>query len=102
MRRSVKMNKGTSHYEKAELKDLTTEEKLRLHCGEGFRNLYGAAGETKRVTVRLGISSFGYWSAAEKRAVTDDGVYEVVVAKSSAEECRSVKVVIQNGKIRKV
>ena len=60
-----------------------------------------AAGETKRVTVRLDLSSFGYWSAAEQRTVTDDGVYEVVVAKSSAEECFSVKVVIQNGKICK-
>ncbi len=71
------------------IKELKSFEKVKL-----------AAGEKKKVTVKLTSRAFAYYSVAEDCWRVNDGVYRIMAGSSSRNIILSKTVVIENGKLK--
>lgn len=58
-----------------------------------------AAGKSKQVVAHLDMSAFAYWSTARDCWYVEDGVYEIVVAASVADERLTARVKVADGKL---
>ena len=58
-----------------------------------------AAGDVKQVVAHLDKSSFAYWSTARDCWYVEDGIYEIVIAASSADERLAARVRVTDGKL---
>lgn len=66
---------------------------------KGFAKTLVKAGETEQVTITLDKRAFEYWSTATDKWEIEDGVYEIIVGASCADEKLSAKVKIVDGEI---
>ena len=66
---------------------------------KGFAKTLVKAGGTERVRVMLDKRAFEYWSVSNNRWEIEDGVYEIIVAASVADEKLSAKVKIKDREI---
>lgn len=67
---------------------------------KGFAKTAVKARKTEKVSILLGKRAFEYWSTAKDSWDIEDGVYEIIVGASVAEEKLSAKVKIENGVLR--
>ncbi len=66
---------------------------------KGYQKTLVQAGKTERVKVTLDRRAFEYWSTATDRWEVEDGVYEIIVGASCADEKLSAKIRISDGEI---
>ncbi len=66
---------------------------------KGFAKTLVKAGKTEKVTVKLDKRAFEYWSVGLDCWEVEDGIYEIIVAASVADEKLKAKVRIKDGKI---
>ena len=66
---------------------------------KGFAKTLVKAGKTEKVTVKLNLRAFEYWSVGHDRWEVEDGIYEIIVAASVADEKLKTKIKIKDGKI---
>lgn len=66
---------------------------------KGFAKTLVKAGGTEKVTITLDSRAFEYWSTATDCWETEDGVYEIIVGASCADERLRAKIKIENGEI---
>ncbi len=66
---------------------------------KGFAKTFVKSGKTEKVTVRLDKHAFEYWSVGHDRWEVEDGIYEIIVAASVADEKLKIKIKIKDGKI---
>ena len=66
---------------------------------KGFAKTLVKAGGSECVTVTLNKRAFEYWSVANDRWDIEDGIYEIIVGASVADEKLSAKVRIKDGEI---
>ena len=66
---------------------------------KGFAKTLVKAGATQKVCVRLDKRAFEYWSVANDCWMIEDGIYEIIVASSVADEKLKAKICIKNGEI---
>lgn len=66
---------------------------------KGFSKTLVKAGSTEKVKVTLDKRAFEYWSTADDRWETEDGVYEIIVGVSVADEKLKAKIKITGCKI---
>ncbi len=66
---------------------------------KGFAKMLVKAGQTEKVCVKLDRRAFEYWSTATDKWEVEDGVYEIIVGASCADERLSAKVKIKDGEI---
>ena len=66
---------------------------------KGFAKTLVKAGKTEKVTVKLDLRAFEYWSVGHDRWEVEDGIYEIIVAASVADEKLKTKIKIKDGKI---
>ena len=64
---------------------------------KGFAKTLIKAGRTEKICVKLDRRAFEYWSVASGRWEVEDGVYEIIVGASVADERLSAKIKIENG-----
>lgn len=67
---------------------------------KGFSKTLVKAGSTEKVKVTLDKRAFEYWSVASDGWEVEDGVYEIIVGASVADEKLRAKIRILNGKIK--
>ncbi len=67
---------------------------------KGFAKTLVKAGAKQKVTVKLDMRSFEYWSAAKDGWDVEDGIYEIIVGASVADEMLKAKIKITDGKIK--
>lgn len=67
---------------------------------KGFSKTLVKAGSTEKVKVTLDKRAFEYWSVASDGWEVGDGVYEIIVGASVADEKLRAKIRILNGKIK--
>ncbi len=58
-----------------------------------------AAGDVKQVVAHIDKSSLAYWSTARDCWYVEDGVYEIVIAASSADERLKARIRVSDGKL---
>ncbi len=63
---------------------------------KGFAKMLVKAGKTENVCVKLDRHAFEYWSTATNGWKIEDGVYEIIIGASCADERLSAKVKIKN------
>ena len=66
---------------------------------KGFAKTLIKAGKTEKVSVQLDSRAFEYWSTADDYWKVEDGVYEIIVGASCADEKLRAKIKIINGDI---
>lgn len=66
---------------------------------KGFAKTPVKAGKTEKVKVTLDQRAFEYWSTAQDGWTVEDGVYEIIVGASSADEKLRAKIKIADGTI---
>ena len=66
---------------------------------KGFAKSLVKAGKTEKVKIVLDKRAFEYWSSANDCWEVEDGIYEIIVAASVAEEKLKAKIRIKNGNI---
>ena len=66
---------------------------------KGFAKTLVKAGKTEKVQVVLGKRAFEYWSVSNSRWEIEDGIYEIIVGASVADEKLSAKIKIKDGEI---
>lgn len=66
---------------------------------KGFVKTLVKAGKTEKVQVVLGKRAFEYWSVSENCWNIEDGIYEIIVGASVADEKLSAKIKIKDGEI---
>ena len=66
---------------------------------KGFAKTLIKAGKTEKVSVQLDSRAFEYWSTADDYWKVEDGVYEIIVGASCADEKLRAKIKILNGDI---
>lgn len=66
---------------------------------KGFAKTLIKAGKTEKVKMTLDMRSFEYWSVANDSWEIEDGVYEIIVAASCADEKLRAKIKIADRKI---
>ncbi len=66
---------------------------------KGFAKTLVKAGKKEKVTAKLNLRAFEYWSVGHDRWEVEDGIYEIVVAASVADEKLKIKIKIKDGKI---
>ena len=66
----------------------------------GFAKTFVKAGAKQKATVKLNMRSFEYWSAAKDGWDVEDGIYEIIVGASVADEMLKAKIKITDGKIK--
>ncbi len=67
---------------------------------KGFAKTLVKAGAKQKATVKLNMRSFEYWSAAKDGWDVEDGIYEIIVGASVADEMLKAKIKITDGKIK--
>ncbi len=67
---------------------------------KGFAKTLVKAGAKQKATVKLNMRSFEYWSAAKDGWDVEDGIYEIIVGASVADEMLKDKIKITDGKIK--
>lgn len=67
---------------------------------KGFAKTLVKAGGTEKVTITLDSRAFEYWSTATDCWETEDGVYEIIVGASCADERLRAKIKIENGEFK--
>lgn len=67
---------------------------------KGFAKTLVKAGAKQKATVKLDMRSFEYWSAAKDGWDVEDGIYEIIVGASVADEMLKAKIKITDGKIK--
>lgn len=67
---------------------------------KGFAKTLVKAGAKQKATVKLNMRSFEYWSAAKDGWDVEDGIYEIIVGASVADEMLKAKIKITGGKIK--
>lgn len=66
---------------------------------KGFAKTFVAVGKTETVKITLDKRAFEYWSTAADKWEIEDGVYEIIVGASCADEKLTAKVKIKDGEI---
>lgn len=66
---------------------------------KGFAKTLVKAGKTEKVQVVLDKRAFEYWSVSNNGWAIEDGVYEIIVGASVADEKLSAKIKIKDGEI---
>ena len=66
---------------------------------KGFAKTLVKAGKKEKVTAKLDLRVFEYWSVGHDRWEVEDGIYEIIVAASVADEKLKIKIKIKDGKI---
>ena len=66
---------------------------------KGFAKTLVKAGKKEKVTAKLNLRAFEYWSVGHDRWEVEDGIYEIIVAASVADEKLKIKIKIKDGKI---
>ena len=66
---------------------------------KGFAKTLVRAGRTEKVKVTLNRRAFEYWSVANGGWEIEDGVYEIIVGASVADEKLRAKIKITNGTV---
>ena len=66
---------------------------------KGYAKTELKANEKKKVSAKLVLSDFAYYSVAENRWKADDGLYEIYVGASSEDIRLTQKVRIKDGKL---
>ena len=66
---------------------------------KGFAKTLVKAGKKEKVTAKLDLRAFEYWSVGHDRWEVEDGIYEIIVAASVADEKLKIKIKIKDGKI---
>ncbi len=66
---------------------------------KGFAKTFVKAGNTEKVRVMLGRRAFEYWSVATDKWEIEDGMYEIIVGASVADEKLRAKIKITGGEI---
>ncbi len=67
---------------------------------KGFAKTLVKAGAKQKATVKLNMRSFECWSAAKDGWDVEDGIYEIIVGASVADEMLKAKIKITDGKIK--
>lgn len=67
---------------------------------KGFAKTLVKAGAKQKATVKLDMRSFEYWSSAKDGWDVEDGIYEIIVGASVADEMLKAKIKITDGKIK--
>ena len=67
---------------------------------KGFAKTLVKAGAKQKVAVKLDMRSFEYWSAAKDGWDVEDGIYEIIVGASVADERLKAKIKITDGVIK--
>ena len=67
---------------------------------KGFVKTLIKAGGTEKVTITLDSRAFEYWATATDGWVVEDGLYEIIVGASCADEKLRAKIQIENGEIK--
>ncbi len=66
---------------------------------KSFAKTLVKAGKKEKVTAKLNLRAFEYWSVGHDRWEVEDGIYEIIVAASVADEKLKIKIKIKDGKI---
>ena len=66
---------------------------------KGFAKTLVKASKIEKISVRLDRRAFEYWSTATNGWKIEDGVYEIIIGASCADERLSAKVEINNGEL---
>ncbi len=66
---------------------------------KGFAKTLVKASKIEKISVRLDRRAFEYWSTATNGWKIEDGVYEIIIGASCADERLSAKVEIKNGEL---
>ncbi len=67
---------------------------------KGFAKTLVKAGAKQKATVKLDMRSFEYWSVAKDDWDVEDGIFEIIVGASVADEMLKAKIKITDGKIK--
>jgi len=67
---------------------------------KGFAKTLVKAEAKQKATVKLNMRSFEYWSSAKDGWDVEDGIYEIIVGASVADEMLKAKIKITDGKIK--